>query len=59
MGSVIISLKLRGARGEAGVRALVDTGFYGDAATSPRIAEAIGVELKYRRTRRLPDDGDR
>jgi clan AA aspartic protease len=55
VGSVTISLKLRGSKGEVVVKALVDTGFYGDVITRPEVAKVIGVGLKYRRSRRLPD----
>jgi clan AA aspartic protease len=54
LGSTIIDLELK-ARGGIGIRALVDTGFFGDVLTRPEIAEGIGVDLEYERNRRLPD----
>jgi len=54
VGSVIVSAKIRGSRGETVLRALVDTGFYGDLITLPKNIEDLGIELKYKRIRRLP-----
>jgi clan AA aspartic protease len=54
LGSTIIDLELK-ARAGIGIRALVDTGFFGDVLTRPEIAEGIGVDLEYERNRRLPD----
>ena len=48
MGSVIVNVKLRG-RGEVVVKALVNTGFYGDIITRPKIVENVGVDLRYER----------
>jgi len=55
MGSIIVDIRIRGSRGEATVRALVDIGFYGDIITLPRYVEGIGIEFKYERIRRLPN----
>jgi len=52
---VIVNVRIRGPRGEAVVRALVDTGFFGDVITLPRYVEGTGIEFKYERFRRLPD----
>ena len=54
MGSTVVDVRLR-AGGEVVARALVDTGFYGDVITRLRVADAVGVGLKYVRRRRLPD----
>ena len=54
MGSTIVEIRLK-ARKEAVFKALVDTGFYGDVITLPRIAEGIGVSLDHERRRTLPD----
>ncbi len=54
MGSVIVNVKLRG-KGEVVVKALVNTGFYGDIITRPKIVENVGVDFRYERDRRLPD----
>jgi len=43
MGSIIVGVRVRGSRGEATVRALIDTGFYGDLITLPRYVEGIGI----------------
>jgi len=53
MESIIVGDRVRGSRSEASVRALVDTGFYGDLITLPRYVEGIGIEFKYERIRRL------
>ncbi|HWQ16809.1 MAG: hypothetical protein QXX84_02530 [Sulfolobales archaeon] len=53
MGSVIVSAKIRGSRGETVLRALVDPGFYGDLITLPKDIENLGIELKYKRIQRL------
>jgi len=55
VGSVIVDVRIRGPKGEAIVRALVDTGFFGDVITLPRYVEGTGIEFKYERLRRLPD----
>jgi len=55
VGSVIVDVRIRGPKGEAVVRALVDTGFFGDIITLPRYVEGTGIEFKYERLRRLPD----
>jgi len=55
MGSVIVDVRIRGSRGEAVVRALVDTGFFGDVITLPKYVGDTGIEFKYERLRRLPD----
>ena len=54
MGSIIVDVKIRGSRVVA-LKALVDTGFYGDLITLPVYAEAAGIECKHERSRRLPD----
>jgi predicted aspartyl protease len=51
---VTIEIKLR-SKAEISVKALVNTGFYGDIITKPEVAERIGVELKYERVRVLPN----
>lgn len=51
----VVDVRLRGGRGEVVIKALVDTGFYGDVITTPIVAESIGIDLKYKRLRRLPD----
>jgi predicted aspartyl protease len=54
VGSVIVSAKIRGSRGETVLRALVDTGFYGDLITLPKNIEDLGIELRHKRIQRLP-----
>lgn len=54
MGSVIVDVELR-AKNEVSIKALVDTGFYGDFMMSPEMAEKAGVELRHERMRKLPD----
>jgi len=55
MESIIVSVRVRGSGGEATVRALADTGFYGDLITLPRYVEGIGIEFRYEKIRRLPN----
>ncbi|QOJ79260.1 hypothetical protein IG193_02005 [Infirmifilum lucidum] len=55
MGSVVVEVKVRGVSREAVLRALVDTGFYGDLITASRAIEGLGIELRHERLRRLPD----
>ncbi len=55
MGSTIVEVRVRGSKGEVFLKALIDTGFYGDLITLPKNIEGIGVDLKYVRSRRLPD----
>ncbi len=57
MGPVIVDVRVRGSKGEVTLRALVDTGFYGDVITVPEKVYYIGMDFKYRRRRRLPDGG--
>ena len=56
LGPTVVDVRLR-AGGEVVARALVDAGFYGDVITRLRVADAVGVGLKYVRRRRLPDGG--
>jgi predicted aspartyl protease len=37
------------------LRALVDTGFYGDLITLSELVEATGITFKHEKLRRLPD----
>ncbi|AFK51372.1 hypothetical protein TCELL_0948 [Thermogladius calderae 1633] len=46
-----------GPRGGARLRALVDTGFYGDIITTPEKVQGLGIEYKYERFRKLPNGG--
>lgn len=55
MGSTIVGVKVRGPEGEVALKALVDTGFYGDLITLPGEVRGTGIELRYERYRRLPD----
>jgi predicted aspartyl protease len=55
MGSVVVDVVIRGPGGEVRLRALVDTGFYGDIITVPDKVQGLGVEFRYERVRRLPN----
>ena len=55
MGFTVVEVKVRGFKGEVLLKALVDTGFYGDLITLPKNIEGIGIELRYSRRRRLPN----
>jgi len=55
MGSVVVDVKVRGPRGEVVVKALVNTGFYGDLLTRPDVVEGTGIEFRYERWRVLPN----
>jgi len=39
------------------LRALVDTGFYGDVVTTPHKVQGLGIGFMYERARRLPSLG--
>jgi len=54
MESVVIPAKVK-SKGEVTLRALVDTGFYGDIITRPELVKGIDINLKYERVRVLPD----
>ena len=54
-GSVVVDLELHGPGGGVKLRALVDTGFYGDLITTPDKVQGLGIEFRYERFRRLPD----
>ncbi|WP_446752891.1 hypothetical protein [Vulcanisaeta sp. JCM 16161] len=55
MGSVAVNAVVRGPGGKVRLRALVDTGFYGDIITTPDRVQGLGVEFRHERVRRLPD----
>ncbi len=55
VGSVVVDVEVRGPGGGVGLRALVDTGFYGDIITTPEKAQGLGMEFRYERVGRLPD----
>jgi predicted aspartyl protease len=55
MSSVIVDIKVRGSRGEVKLKAMVDTGFYGDIITTLEKVSGLGIDFKYERVRRLPD----
>ncbi len=55
MGSVIVDVEIHGPGGGVRLRALVDTGFYGDIITTPEKVQNLGIEFKYERFRRLPN----
>lgn len=55
MGFVIVDVEVRGPRGGVKLKALVDTGFYGDVITVPERVQELGMEFKYERVRKLPD----
>ncbi|MCC6062333.1 MAG: hypothetical protein LM581_05145 [Desulfurococcales archaeon] len=54
-GSVVVDVELHGPGGGVKLRALVDTGFYGDIITTPDKVQGLGIEFRYERFRRLPD----
>jgi len=54
MGDIVVDVQIR-FRNEVFIKALADTGFYGDVITKPEVARKAGVELKHRRLRTLPD----
>ncbi|MGC9227749.1 hypothetical protein [Caldivirga sp.] len=55
MGSVIVDMEIRGPGGGVMLRALVDTGLYGDVITVPEKVQGLGIEFRYERARRLPN----
>jgi clan AA aspartic protease len=55
VGSVVVDVEVRGPRGSVKLKALVDTGFYGDVITVPDKVQGLGMEFRYERVRRLPD----
>ncbi|MGC8988365.1 hypothetical protein [Infirmifilum sp.] len=55
MGSIVVDVEVYGPRGGARLRALVDTGFYGDIITTPEKVQGLGIEYKYERFRKLPN----
>ena len=55
VGSVVVDVEVRGPGGGVGLRALVDTGFYGYIITTPEKVQELGIEFKYERVGRLPD----
>ncbi len=55
MRSVAVDVELHGPGGGVKLRALVDTGFYGDIITTPDKVQGLGIEFRYERFRRLPD----
>ena len=54
-GSVVVDVELHGSGGGVKLRALVDTGLYGDIITTPDKVQDLGIEFRYERFRRLPD----
>jgi len=54
-GTVVVDVELHGPGGGVKLRALVDTGFYGDIITTPDKVQGLGIEFRYERFRRLPD----
>lgn len=55
MGSVTVNVRIRGSRGETLLKAIIDTGFYGDIITTPKKVDDLGTEFKYERIKRLPN----
>ena len=55
MGSVVVDVEVYGPLGGVRLRALVDTGFYGDIITVPEKVGGLGIEFKYERSRKLPN----
>ena len=55
--SVIVEVEVRGPGGGVRLRALVDTGFYGDVVTTPHKVQGLGIGFMYERARRLPSLG--
>ncbi len=54
MDSIVVNLKIAGSKAVANIKALVDTGFFGDVMTRSKIASDLGIELPFERTRALP-----
>ncbi|MEM3430480.1 MAG: hypothetical protein QXH16_08575 [Candidatus Bathyarchaeia archaeon] len=56
MGFTVVNVVVRGSKGEYSLKALVDTGFYGDLIVrSSGVVEKAGIDFKHERARRLPD----
>jgi len=52
-GSVVVDVELHRPGGGVKLRALVDTGFYGDIITTPDKVQGLSIEFRYERFRRL------
>ena len=55
VGSTIVDVRVRGPRAGVVLKAVVDTGFFGDLITTPDKVGALGIDFRYERPRRLPD----